>query len=166
VLSEGVRRVFVFEYAFLKKILDEPVFQGMKSDNGDAAAGRKETGCLLQHLLQRTQFVIDFDSQGLEYLGEVLVWVSFHDPRERRFKIRDRLHRYGAAQLYDGPGQGFGVGDFSILLEQLMQLLFGPAVDHFIGRHGLPLIHSHVHIAFEPEGEASVCFVELVAADS
>jgi len=71
------------------------------------------------------------------------------------FKVWDGLHGYGTAGFGNGPGEGFGVGDFSVLFEHFVQLLFGVSADDVESSEWLPLVHAHIHTAFEAEGEAS-----------
>ena len=50
-------------------MLDTAIFQGMKTNDPDAAAGSKHRGDSAQCCLQGPEFVVDGDSQCLECAG-------------------------------------------------------------------------------------------------
>ena len=52
-----------------KGMLDTAIFQGMKTNDPDAAAGSKHRGDSAQCCLQGPEFVVDGDSQCLECAG-------------------------------------------------------------------------------------------------
>ena len=54
----------------------------------------------MQHFFQRSEFIIHFNAQRLEYLGKVLVGVPFHRGTYSLFEIVDGLDKTNARVLY------------------------------------------------------------------
>src|ERR1700730_13080934 len=136
----------------------------MKSNDSDASSRFQYFHRLQQHFLQCGQFIVHFNSQCLEHLGNVLVRISFHRDTHSLLEIVDGVKRRMLPDLNNCPGKCFCIRHFSIPLKQLVQLLFRVGIQHIISLSFLPPIHSHIHLCFKPGRKTTLCFIKLVTA--
>jgi hypothetical protein len=64
----------------------------------------------------------------------------------------------------NGSGQRFGIGHFSILFEDPVQVLLPVTAEDVRCLQRLPFVHAHIQIRLHPDGKTTVRFIELVTA--
>jgi len=151
----------------MQGVFDDAVFEGVESDDGQAAAGFQPAGSLLEEFLEGAEFVVHGDAEGLEdECGGIAL-------ATRRRVAGDEVGEFeGAGDGVVDAGFGDDVGELpgavflAILAEDAGQFLDAGGVDDFGGGTSAGGIHAEVEGAVFLEGEAAVGFVELMAGDA
>ena len=136
----------------------------MKGDDGNTATRFQYSWNLLQHFFQRTHFIVHLNSQSLEYLGQVLIRISFHHGTDQRFKLLNGCRLQMLPFLHNMFSKCFRIGYFSILFKQFVQLLFVVTAYNISGSRTLSSVHTHIQRSGETDRKTTVAFIKLMAA--
>jgi hypothetical protein len=100
-----------------KKVLHNPIFQGMKSDHSNATAGRKSLIQNAQAFFKRGKLIVHFHPQRLKHLGSWMMTPMtpdqlFDRPRQRQgfAKRRSPAHLHDQAR---DPARGWFLTEFA-----------------------------------------------------
>ena len=137
----------------------------MEGDHRQTASRCQTGNCLLHHPGHRIQLVIHSDANGLE---AALCRVLFFPKRGRRHgrsnhihQLQGSLNRFLLPLSADIRRNLRRIPLFAIFIEDLFQLLIGPAVHHAVSGQAVVMVHPHIQRRIHHIGEAPRPVVQL-----
>jgi hypothetical protein len=148
--------------------LDAAVLQGVEADDAQSPAGLQQIEGLLERPVERAEFVVDEDADGLEAAGRGVL---------ARLAARDRAGDHGGepaggadrglgACHADGPRNAPGVAFLAVLEQHSRQLTLGHGREPVRRAGARAGIHAHVQRPVAQEAEAARGVVQLRRGDA
>ena len=120
-------------------------------------------GCCIKHFLQRFHFLVYLYAQCLKDFGELFLFAFSAEQGLYHFqKVTDGDKLLLSACLDQNRSQLAAVFQFSVQVEYICQPFFLVSVYDVGSCHSCTLVHAHVKITVEPEGETTFRVVEVM----
>jgi hypothetical protein len=149
-----------------KKLLDDTVFEGVETDDGEPASGEEVVDRRGEQTFDLAEFVVHENAESLKRAGGRMDPMTLRPPDRPGDRLGERDGIGPRATGHDGAGNPTGTTLFSITQNDVGDLIFCERVnDHLGGKPG-SRIHTHVGRSLQAKTESARGFVELGAADA
>src|SRR5579862_559032 len=147
-----------------KRNFHAAVFERMEGDYGQRSAGREQFRRDAQEIVERFQFAVDGDAQGLKrFRSRMNAAVAAHAQRaaDQRFEFSRRVNGIGLALVDNCAGDAARFVFVTMLKKNVGDFFFAVVAQNVRGGAALRTVHAHVERLVGAETEATRGIVEL-----